>query len=412
MEDPLLRFSKIFIDPKISRPGITKLIASSHTYHPVTPVYLLEGESSSFSKEIFEKLAISGSFTKPLSAEDLSFTLQLPSPKIFTQYAKNQTTPPKKDQKEYTPVPIYDFLSGQTLFFDVYVRLPSGKFLKILEAKDHFTLDRLEQYLKKEVSHLYIRESSLQRCVSYCDVLALSLVDEPGVSQDLKVRQTLDQGDEIVELIAQELTQDKELQEIHLEYLHKFLFKVQKLVKQLEIKNKKAVHAYLDQAFAHEHAVATTFISALVSAALGFETSHTLHIIGMASMLHDVGLYSMPDEIKNGLPEKMTPEQLKIYQTHPDRGARILGRVRGIDPLVVQAVAQHHERKDQSGFPKVAKGDQIHRVSEVVGLSDEFADLLIRKKANPSFNLVEYLHASTFHGFSYPVVNAFKAVFL
>ena len=106
----------------------------------------------------------------------------------------------------------------------------------------------------------------------------------------------------------------------------------------------------------------------------------------------------------------MAPEVLALYQTHPVVGAEELARVPGIDPLVIQAVEQHHIRRDGTGFPQQSKFSFIHICSEIIGICDEFDFRLRTKRTVPGFDVFESMKTA-YPGFSRPVVAAFLRVF-
>jgi HD-GYP domain-containing protein (c-di-GMP phosphodiesterase class II) len=89
----------------------------------------------------------------------------------------------------------------------------------------------------------------------------------------------------------------------------------------------------------------------------------------------------------------------------------MLRQIRGVEPVVIQAVEQHHERRSRKGFPYRLGSGNINRVSEIIGISDEFVHLIGKCKVDGSdpFKLME---STVFHGFSSPVITAFQMIFM
>src|SRR5262249_51323455 len=86
--------------------------------------------------------------------------------------------------------------------------------------------------------------------------------------------------------------------------------------------------------------------------------------------VHDIGKIGVPDSILNK-PERLTPEEEAVMQTHPDRGADLLQRYpdfkRG-----VQIVRHHHENWDGSGYPQGLKGTDIPFGARVIAVADSY----------------------------------------
>ena len=128
----------------------------------------------------------------------------------------------------------------------------------------------------------------------------------------------------------------------------------------------------------------------------------------MAALLHDIGLYCLPDDLIDRDEATMSHER-QLYESHPRHAAELLRELGGIDHVVIQAVFQHHERRDGSGYPIGLGPGQIGRVGEIVGIADEFIRLLVASKRDPKLRIFEQMKLRVFDGFSADVVNAFYA---
>ncbi len=93
-------------------------------------------------------------------------------------------------------------------------------------------------------------------------------------------------------------------------------------------------------------------------------------LVVAASRVHDIGKIGIPDSILNK-PDRLTPEEEALMQTHPDRGADLLARhinfKRGVD-----IVRHHHERWDGKGYPHGLRGTDIPFGARVIAVADSF----------------------------------------
>jgi response regulator RpfG family c-di-GMP phosphodiesterase len=113
-------------------------------------------------------------------------------------------------------------------------------------------------------------------------------------------------------------------------------------------------------------------------------TPQLVEMIGLASILHDVGKVSTPDQILLK-PAVHTPEERAIMQTHAEIGRTILERasvlVDGVSYLTygAQIAGSHHEHFDGRGYPQGAAGRAIPLAARIVAVVDVF-DALLHKR--------------------------------
>jgi HD-GYP domain-containing protein (c-di-GMP phosphodiesterase class II) len=90
----------------------------------------------------------------------------------------------------------------------------------------------------------------------------------------------------------------------------------------------------------------------------------------LSALLHDVGKIGIPEAIlcKAG---RLSDEETKVMQRHPEIGARILGGIPQLDDII-PGVLHHHESLSGHGYPHGLHGDQIPYLARVVGLADAF----------------------------------------
>ena len=99
------------------------------------------------------------------------------------------------------------------------------------------------------------------------------------------------------------------------------------------------------------------------------------------------------------------------YKEHPARGAAHLNKLGYFNPTVIQAVLQHHERRDGSGFPQSLGAGSINRVSEIIGISNEFTTLLQQRLNNRNMDVINTMIKNIYPGFSEHIISAFENIF-
>ncbi len=111
--------------------------------------------------------------------------------------------------------------------------------------------------------------------------------------------------------------------------------------------------------------------------------------IYMTSPLHDIGKVGIPDAIllKVG---KLSPEEMRVMQTHTEIGKRTLEAALAEFPEVrflemARDVAWcHHERWDGSGYPRGLAGEDIPLAGRILAVADVYDALRVRRVYKPA----------------------------
>ncbi|MBA3016148.1 MAG: HD domain-containing protein [Proteobacteria bacterium] len=109
--------------------------------------------------------------------------------------------------------------------------------------------------------------------------------------------------------------------------------------------------------------------SLLLAESLNFsrEEKTALHF---SSILHDVGKIGIDDSILRKV-GRLTAEEKRKMDDHPQIGAKILGYVEEMKE-VIPGVLHHHEWFDGSGYPDGLSGDKIPLQARVIAIADAF----------------------------------------
>ncbi|AWJ83921.1 transcriptional regulator [Azospirillum sp. TSH58] len=141
-------------------------------------------------------------------------------------------------------------------------------------------------------------------------------------------------------------------------------------------------------------------------------------LIGLASMLHDVGKVAIPDRILRK-PGKLDPEEITQMREHATIGGRILrdasGPVGGRNYLTMGAeiAESHHEKFDGTGYPHGLAGDAIPLSGRIVAVADVYDALLHRRPYKEAWELaavIDLIRAESGRHFDPHVVDAFVAI--
>lgn len=127
----------------------------------------------------------------------------------------------------------------------------------------------------------------------------------------------------------------------------------------------------------HEHGLTVCTLSVIIGQALQYSREE-LQRMGVAALLHDVGLTRLPHNIVKR-PRALPPAQQALYDSHPAQALAVLEKSGVQDPVVMAIVKSHHLLSDEASAPT----EQAHTLSALVGIVDQYDELLIGQKGGP-----------------------------
>ena len=129
---------------------------------------------------------------------------------------------------------------------------------------------------------------------------------------------------------------------------------------------------------------------------LGFPKEQ-LAMLAQIGLLLDIGKIRLPKELleKQG---KLSDDEFAIAKKHVDHSLDILAGTPNFDAPVLEAIGQHHERLNGSGYPKGLQGDEISIYGRMAGITDCFAALIKRRPYADAVSSYEALRSLTSWG--------------
>lgn len=116
------------------------------------------------------------------------------------------------------------------------------------------------------------------------------------------------------------------------------------------------------------HSRRVSHYAKIIARALGMNTKH-VERVGVAALLHDVGkIHEVYAPILRK-PDRLTPDELAIMQTHPIKSAELVQNVSQLKD-VVAAIRHHHENWDGSGYPDGLRGEEIPVAARIIMIAD------------------------------------------
>ncbi len=117
----------------------------------------------------------------------------------------------------------------------------------------------------------------------------------------------------------------------------------------------------------HSQRVAEIAVAIAVTMALPPDSVEGLRLAGL---LHDIGKIGVRESVLNK-PGRLTDEEFRHMQEHPEIGERVLAPVTD-DGEILQLIRNHHERFDGTGYPDHLAGDRIPPGARILAVADSY----------------------------------------
>lgn len=156
------------------------------------------------------------------------------------------------------------------------------------------------------------------------------------------------------------------------------------------------------------HSLNVCLYSTLLGMSMGLSRDE-LMVLGLGSILHDIGKMKMPPEIlfKTG---KLTEDEFATIRRHTEIGYAMLKDLPNIPLIAAHCAFQHHERIDGSGYPRGIVGNDIHQYAKIIAIADVYDALTthrIYRKAKLPHDAMELLYASAGTKFDKSLIELF-----
>lgn len=161
--------------------------------------------------------------------------------------------------------------------------------------------------------------------------------------------------------------------------------------------------------YTYSHCLNVSVLSIVLGSAMGLSRSE-LVALGCGALLHDIGKIRIDKDIlqKNG---PLTDEEFDAMKNHPQCGYDYISANFQFPSQYYDAILDHHEKFDGTGYPNRKKGKDISLFGRICSVADVY-DALTSKRpyrdALPSHECVEYILGGSDTQFDPEVVSVFS----
>lgn len=278
------------------------------------------------------------------------------------------------DNDDLIPVQKDEFLPGLPLPTDVFVQIPSGKFIMLAKRGQNSSLQDLHVSQNSEVSQFFIRRDEYFSAVDQNMKIAGILVRRKDIS--------LPRRSGFLRTASHSVF--KEIEHLGLvpramEHSRAAASAITTLVQSRDdyFVLVKALNELPGQIL--KDALAGAALSVSIAKEMGWINVTNIQKLALAAFLRDVGMKDLQPELIEKPRQSLSPTERALWESHPQRGLEILRGLNDV-PVEVKAVClEHHENAIGQGFPRRLRDLKMHPFAKVVALADTFADLVLHK---------------------------------
>jgi HD-GYP domain-containing protein (c-di-GMP phosphodiesterase class II) len=143
-------------------------------------------------------------------------------------------------------------------------------------------------------------------------------------------------------------------------------------------------------AYTYDHGLNTAIYLIAFGRHLGLGEEQ-LQTIGTVGLMQDVGKIRLPRALLEKR-AKLSPPELKVFQSHVHHSIDVLRTSKDATESLIQAVSQHHERFDGTGYPKGLAGEAISQLGGMAGLVDTYAAMISARPYAQPMSVQQALH--------------------
>ncbi|MDX6631087.1 MAG: hypothetical protein QOH00_3333 [Gaiellales bacterium] len=109
--------------------------------------------------------------------------------------------------------------------------------------------------------------------------------------------------------------------------------------------------------------------------------------LNWAALLHDIGKLEVPADVLNK-PGRLTDEEWQLIRRHPELGDQLVAPLRAWLGPWTDAISDHHERWNGTGYPLGTEGESISLAGRIVAVADVFDVITSARSYKASGNAI------------------------
>lgn len=332
--------------------------------YPDHSIYYILEKREGFDRPTFIKNGFSDAFLMPNDRQTFEIAL-----KRDIARATNGAL------RVFREVQLVDIEVGMTLGFDLYLHLPANnRHIKIVSERDPLNEIKAQKLLKYKINSASVSEDQISKFYQFSADRLRNLGKNDSLSESEKQerREVAVRG--LLTGIFSENAKSNTL-----EAGRGIMHDCNEIVKSYIVG--ESTNSWYERFLkvsssangTYNHAANVSSLACLLAIGIGISD---VEEIGLAGLLHDIGIADLPAEICEKMATERSLEEQQIYETHPAKSvAMIKAKKIVVSEKVMTMILQHHERYNGTGYPSRPPGDRLLIESQLLAVADEIEKL-------------------------------------
>lgn len=267
---------------------------------------------------------------------------------------------------EFTSVRISEFYSPRVVIFDLFLKLGSGRYLKIFRTGENYSEEELRIYeAERGVKKVFFSRKHRSAYVTTSTTLLQKVTPVAAVPLKMKfgVARILS------ELYIQELFESTNENRAALVERGKVICST--IAAWIEVEpGLEDFILKLEHIDSNKESISflTGIMACIASRHYPWKSVRTSETLLLAAFLSDIGIFQLSPAVQRLSPKKMKKEQKEEFQTHPEASYSILKGIKStaLNQSILDIIREHHEYCDGSGFPNKITGGKTLVLSKLM----------------------------------------------
>jgi len=269
-------------------------------------------------------------------------------------------------------VPKDFFFDGLVLPAAIFLKMKPGSYLLIGKKGDKSNFSNLHSF-NNENAHVYVKTSEHSTVISTFTAFTGKVISQKTVPDAVKLKFLSGLADDAMSSLSisgfASVVKVQKVGEL-VDQMSRSISAFDKIIDVLnQLPNNEA-----------KHSMTTCIVAMLLCDEMQINLPMAREKVAMGSLLHDVGLRFVSNDVLQKPKHLWSPDDLAQYEAHPLKGIEMLRDIKDIPSDVLLIVAEHHENAQGTGFPKKLRDIKVSPLGKVVSLANFFAGLIFSEK--------------------------------
>lgn len=259
------------------------------------------------------------------------------------------------------------------LSFDLYLLMPTGKYLKAFDRTTGLDFSRLAAYEAKGVQYFYVIHEEMAQLDEHLARSPMLMLMNPTTSFEAKKKAFVTVMEQT---LFEAFTHGSPTQAAIAKAFDALRASLQGDRDFLDTLSVLLAICPKDDAFLR-HAIGTSIYSYIVASLNGMNSERSLKILIFAAFFHDIGRLKLSEERRLTYQNKSL-EEITEFRKHPLYSlATFKESLPFADEEIRTCILQHKERLDGKGYPHGVKGPSIFILARILAIGDAMSELTL-----------------------------------